>query len=106
MKPANLWECAARKGGTPAEVMKRELSALKRRAVAAERRTFPEDAGSLKSTEAYVQAFYASNHLLHVTGRKGVEGLFPNLNKAPTTWPPGDDIVTEVVDAPEEESLV
>jgi len=88
-------KAAARKGGTPESVIKKEAAALKRRWTSPGKRSFPNGAAALASTHAYVHAYYAMNNLLPHTGRDGVDALFPSLNRNPTTWPEGDEVVVD-----------
>lgn len=90
------YKVAARKGTTPEQLIAREMSALKRRAAAPALRTYPAGDANLKSTHAYVHAFYALNHTtFHPSMAEYVDGLFQPLNKTPTTWPQGPEVETQ-----------
>lgn len=91
------YRVAARRGTTPEKLIVREMSALKRQASAPGTRQYPAGYVHLKSTHAYVHAFYRMNHhTLHPQGMPAhVDGLFQPLNKAPTTWPKGPEVETQ-----------
>ena len=88
-------KAAARKGGTPESVIKKEAAALRRRWTSPDKRNFPKGDAALASTHAYVHVYYAMNNLLPHTGHNGVNALFPLLNRTPTTWPEGDEVVVD-----------
>lgn len=91
------YKVAARKGTTPEQLIVHEMSALKRQASAPGTRQYPAGDVHMKSTHAYVHAFYALNHkTFHPQGMPAhVDGLFQPLNKAPTTWPEGPEVETQ-----------
>lgn len=85
---------AAKRGKTPEQLLASEL----RRSLAkpAEKRDFPKNAAALKSTHAYVHAYYWLNKLLQLD-RNGVDALFAPLSEAPTAWLNGPEVVEETV---------
>lgn len=89
------YKVAARKGTTPEQLIVREMSALKRQASAPGTRQYPAGDRHLKSTHAYVHAFYALNHTtFYPSMAEYVDGLFQPLNKTPTTRPSGPEVET------------
>lgn len=95
-QPAH-YKVAARQGTTPEQLIARQMSSLKRQASSPGSRQYPAGDVHLKSTHAYVHAFYAMNH--HTHHPQGVaahvDELFQPLNKAPTTWPQGLEVETQ-----------
>jgi hypothetical protein len=60
----------------------------RKKALAKEKRSFPNSSTDLYSTAAYVSAYYRLN---------GLRGLshFAELSQEPTTWPSGVDVEVE-----------
>jgi hypothetical protein len=90
------YKVAARKGTTPEQLIARQMSAMKQQSSLPGLRTYPSGDVHLKSTHAYVHAFYALNHTtLYPSMAEYVDGLFQPLNKTPTTWPQGPEVETQ-----------
>jgi hypothetical protein len=91
---------AARKGTTPEKIIAKVMNECKRNASAKPLRVFPCGKDDLRSTEAYVIAYYRLNSSrIGSVDKKTVDyvnSLFLPLNTDTTTWPEGPDVIVTV----------